>query len=155
MYVAISDRVNSHYSMLNKLIDSIKKSCKSKTVLPKFACDKYLPFMVCTIYQGGIFFFVLHNKNIDVYFVYNRANESATVSVLPEKKKKLEKPVVTVTMEPVVTQVQSKKKEKKNRKLMRTAGGHTWEDSTLGEWDDGIYTRFFLHFRNGRVVINQ
>lgn len=31
------------------------------------------------------------------------------------------------------------KKEKKNKKLIRMAGGQTWEDPSLVEWEDGMY----------------
>jgi hypothetical protein len=44
-----------------------------------------------------------------------------------------------IAMEPMVVQPPvGKKKDKKNRKLVRTAGGTTWEDPTLGEWEEGI-----------------
>lgn len=54
--------------------------------------------------------------------------------------------VVSILNEPTVQQPpqqptsQNKKKDisnKKNKKLIRTAGGHTWEDTTLGEWEEG------------------
>ncbi|KAL1139425.1 hypothetical protein AAG570_006409 [Ranatra chinensis] len=35
-----------------------------------------------------------------------------------------------------------KKKDKKNRKLVRTAGGQTWEDSTLAEWEEDDFRLF-------------
>lgn len=31
------------------------------------------------------------------------------------------------------------KKEKKNKKLVRMAGGQVWEDNSLVEWEDGGY----------------
>lgn len=55
--------------------------------------------------------------------------------------------VVSIINEPTIQQQipqpqssQNKKKDisnKKNKKLIRTAGGHTWEDTTLGEWEEG------------------
>lgn len=38
----------------------------------------------------------------------------------------------------------SKKDKKRNKKLVRTAGGQTWEDPTLGEWEDGNNILFFV-----------
>lgn len=35
-----------------------------------------------------------------------------------------------------------KKKGSKNRKLMRTAGGQTWEDSSLADWTDDDFRIF-------------
>ncbi|XP_014249165.1 RNA-binding protein 42 [Cimex lectularius] len=36
----------------------------------------------------------------------------------------------------------SRRKEKKNKKLIRTAGGQTWEDQTLAEWEDDDFRLF-------------
>ena len=38
-----------------------------------------------------------------------------------------------------------KKKEKKERKMIRTAAGDVWEDSSLLEWDDNDF-RYCLAF---------
>jgi RNA recognition motif-containing protein len=43
---------------------------------------------------------------------------------------------VTVSDEPVV------KREKKKKKPMRAAGGQTWEDPSLGEWDPDDFRIF-------------
>jgi hypothetical protein len=32
-----------------------------------------------------------------------------------------------------------RKKEKKNKKMIRMAGGQIWEDNSLLEWEDGKY----------------
>ena len=45
--------------------------------------------------------------------------------------------VVSVSHEANPAQPTSKKKEKKNKKFIRTAGGQTWEDQSLSEWEDG------------------
>lgn len=37
-----------------------------------------------------------------------------------------------------------KGKGKKNKKIIRMAGGQTWEDQSLLEWDDGNFFFFFL-----------
>lgn len=34
---------------------------------------------------------------------------------------------------------QGKKKDKKNKKLVRMAGGQIWEDPSLAEWEDGMF----------------
>ncbi|KAI5639947.1 RNA recognition motif domain-containing protein [Phthorimaea operculella] len=46
---------------------------------------------------------------------------------------------VTVTTETVVPKA---KKEKKNRKVVRTAGGQVWEDVTLLDWPDDDFRMF-------------
>lgn len=60
--------------------------------------------------------------------------------MLEEKKitKRSLKPAITTTViETTVPGANTKKKEKKNKKLIRTAGGQIWEDPTLAEWEDG------------------
>jgi hypothetical protein len=37
------------------------------------------------------------------------------------------------------TPTPGRKKEKKNKKIIRMAGGQTWEDNSLLEWEDGNY----------------
>jgi hypothetical protein len=37
------------------------------------------------------------------------------------------------------TPMPGRKKEKKNRKMIRMAGGQIWEDNSLLEWEDGKY----------------
>jgi hypothetical protein len=37
------------------------------------------------------------------------------------------------------TPTAGRKKEKKNKKMIRMAGGQIWEDNSLLEWEDGKY----------------
>lgn len=37
------------------------------------------------------------------------------------------------------TPTPGRKKEKKNKKIVRMAGGQIWEDNSLLEWEDGEY----------------
>lgn len=41
---------------------------------------------------------------------------------------------------------EEKKKDKKNKKIVRTAGGQVWEDNTLLEWETGQYSVFSTGF---------
>lgn len=50
--------------------------------------------------------------------------------------------VVSVSHETNLAQPTSKKKEKKNKKFIRTAGGQTWEDQSLSEWEDDDFRLF-------------
>lgn len=46
----------------------------------------------------------------------------------------------TVSFHPVLGSQEGKtKKERKNKKLIRMAGGQTWEDPSLSEWEDGMH----------------
>jgi hypothetical protein len=38
-----------------------------------------------------------------------------------------------------MTPAAGRKKEKKNKKMIRMAGGQIWEDNSLLEWEDGKY----------------
>jgi hypothetical protein len=38
-----------------------------------------------------------------------------------------------------ITPTPGRKKEKKNKKMIRMAGGQIWEDNSLLEWEDGEY----------------
>ncbi|BES94616.1 RNA recognition motif. (a.k.a. RRM, RBD, or RNP domain) [Nesidiocoris tenuis] len=62
------------------------------------------------------------------------------------KKSQNKKKTNQVTVETIFTPTQvanpPKKKEKKNKKLIRVAGGQTWEDSTLAEWEDDDFRLF-------------
>lgn len=46
-----------------------------------------------------------------------------------------------------------KKKEKKPKKIIRTAGGQTWEDNSLIDWDDGKLMSFIVCSDTVRNVI--
>lgn len=50
--------------------------------------------------------------------------------------------VVSVSHEANPAQPTSKKKEKKNKKFIRTAGGQTWEDQSLAEWEEDDFRLF-------------
>lgn len=54
-------------------------------------------------------------------------------------------------------QKQKQQKTKKEKKIVRMAGGQVWEDNSLMEWDPGsfkyLFWRFFLQFLSD-IVIN-
>ncbi|KAK9507299.1 hypothetical protein O3M35_007185 [Rhynocoris fuscipes] len=69
---------------------------------------------------------------------------SLSNDLMEDKKstKRSIKPAVPTVIETMIPGVNSKKKEKKNKKLIRTAGGQIWEDATLAEWEDDDFRLF-------------
>ena len=45
-------------------------------------------------------------------------------------------------------EIGSNKEGKKNKKIVRMAGGQIWEDPSLLEWDEGNYLFMFIFFIN-------
>ena len=88
------------------------------------------------------------NKNIDEE-LNNFLSEIRQEEEEMERNKRLKsgaknmadsvKASTTVSFHPVLGQDGKSKKEKKNKKLIRMAGGQTWEDPSLAEWEDGIF----------------
>lgn len=78
---------------------------------------------------------------------------SALQAEVEKKLKKLKPDKVSVAAEVAISQGKASsalqsfgpddyKRRGKNRKLMRTAGGQTWEDQTLVDWDEGDFRIF-------------
>lgn len=64
----------------------------------------------------------------------NKKSKTTNAKEMAEKVKASS--VVSVSTEPnPATTV--KKKEKKNKKFIRTSGGISWEDPSLSDWEDG------------------
>lgn len=119
------------------------------------------------------------NKNIDEE-LNNFLSEIKQEEEEMERNKRLKsgakvmadsvKASTTVSFHPVVGGADSTgkgKKEKKNKKLIRMAGGQTWEDPSLTEWEDGkiyLYPLFlfwpcqikdFLFFENFETFLSK
>ncbi|KAK6636778.1 hypothetical protein RUM43_010441 [Polyplax serrata] len=92
------------------------------------------------------------NKNIDEE-LNNFLSEIKQEEEEMERNKRLKsgakvmadsvKASTTVSFHPVIAAQDGKaKKDKKNKKLIRMAGGQTWEDPSLGEWEDDDFRIF-------------
>lgn len=94
------------------------------------------------------------SKQVQPQLMVPQSIDITAIQAEVEKKlKKLKPEKVSVAAEVAISQGKASsalqsfgpddyKRRGKNRKLMRTAGGQTWEDSTLADWDEDDFRIF-------------